>query len=55
MRGIGKDFIQNFPIAIGVALGASLLVSTFLVPYMCFTLIKKGLKADAEKKVKKLS
>ena len=46
MTGMGKDFIQNFPIVIGVALGSSLLVSIFLVPYMCYTLIKNGLKSE---------
>lgn len=46
MTGTGKDFIQTFPITIAIALGASLLVAAFLVPYMCYVLIKKGLHKE---------
>ncbi len=43
MTGIGKDFIQAFPITIAVALITSLIVAVILVPIMCFALIKKGI------------
>jgi len=46
MSGIGKDFIGSFPISVAIPLGASILVSALLVPYLCFTLIKKGIKVE---------
>jgi multidrug efflux pump subunit AcrB len=46
MSGVGKDFIGSFPISVAIALGASILVSALLVPYLCFTLIKKGIKIE---------
>ncbi len=58
LTGVGKDFIGGFPIAVGIALGASLLVSCLLVPYMCIALIRKGLKdhdEEANSKKKKKS
>jgi len=46
MSGVGKDFIGSFPMSVAIALGASILVSALLVPYLCFTLIKKGIKIE---------
>ncbi|MFC6268163.1 efflux RND transporter permease subunit [Frigoriflavimonas asaccharolytica] len=44
LNGIAKEFIQALPIAVAVALFASLLVALLLTPYMCYVFIKKGLK-----------
>ncbi|WP_245574930.1 efflux RND transporter permease subunit [Flavobacterium tegetincola] len=48
LNGISKEFIQALPIAVAVALFASLLVALLLTPYLCYIFIKKGLK-DKEK------
>ncbi|WP_372755038.1 efflux RND transporter permease subunit [Mariniflexile sp.] len=53
LNGIAKEFIQALPIAVAVALFASLLVALLLTPYMCYVFIKKGLKhkvSDGNKK-----
>ncbi len=52
LKGIGKDFLGSFPIAIAIALGASLIISALLVPYLCLKLIKHGLKKHDEENVK---
>jgi multidrug efflux pump subunit AcrB len=44
MRGVMYDFVKWFPIAVSVILGTSLLIAIFVVPWMQFTFIKKGLK-----------
>ncbi|NIJ46396.1 multidrug efflux pump subunit AcrB [Wenyingzhuangia heitensis] len=51
LNGISKEFIQALPIAVAVALFASLLVALLLTPYLCYVFIKKGLK-DTEKENK---
>lgn len=53
MTGVGKDFIGSFPISVAIALGVSILVSALLVPYLCFTLIKKGIKIEKSPELKK--
>ncbi len=53
LNGLAKEFIQALPIAVAVALFASLLVALLLTPYMCYVFIKKGLKhkvSDGDKK-----
>ncbi len=52
MHGTVGDFTETFPIAIGMALLASLLVAGFLVPIISYTFIKKGLKAKESKEQK---
>lgn len=52
LNGLSKEFIQALPIAVAVALFASLLVALLLTPYLCYIFIKKGLK-DTEQKPKK--
>jgi len=52
MHGTVGDFTETFPIAIGMALLASLLVAGFLVPIISYTFIKKGLKARKSKEQK---
>jgi multidrug efflux pump subunit AcrB len=44
LHGTYYDFIQPFPISIGITLGVSLLVAELLVPILNYMLIKKGLK-----------
>lgn len=43
MVGMASDFVGWFPITIGIALVVSMLVAMFLVPFLCYTLIKTGL------------
>ena len=50
MEGVGGDFTRSFPVAIGMALLASLLVAGFLVPFLSYTFIKKGLNSDSKKR-----
>ena len=52
MKGMGGDFTDSFPIAIGMALFASLLVAGFLVPVLSYTYIKTGLHHKTKKKAK---
>ena len=52
MSGMVGDFTESFPIAIGMALLASLLVAGFIVPVISFTFIKKGLHSEKKKKSK---
>lgn len=49
MTGIGGDFTETFPTAIGIALLASLLVAGFLVPTLSYLFIKKGMKDDTRR------
>lgn len=53
MKGMMYDFVKWFPLGISIVLGTSLLVAVFVVPWMQFTFIKKGLKKSADKKNKK--
>lgn len=50
LTGMGGDFMRSFPLTITVALWASMLIAQFLVPYLNFTFIKRGLKERKEKK-----
>jgi multidrug efflux pump subunit AcrB len=54
MKGMMLDFVKWFPLGISIVLGTSLVVAVFVVPWMQYTYIKKGLKKgpDAEKKHK---
>ncbi|OQY00345.1 MAG: hypothetical protein B6I20_08935 [Bacteroidetes bacterium 4572_117] len=52
LKGIGGDFTASFPMAIGMALFASLLVAGFLVPFLSYLFIKKGLHTDKKRKSK---
>lgn len=44
LSGMVGDFVRSLPITIGVALISSLLIACFLVPYMSYFFIKKGVK-----------
>ncbi len=43
LPGMAGEFVFAFPFTIAIALGVSILVAVFLVPYLNFTFIKKGL------------
>ena len=47
--GSAGEFLFAFPYVIGIALIVSILVAVFLVPYMNYIFIKKGLKNKTEK------
>ena len=49
MTGLAGDFIQSLPLTIMYALMISLLVSVVLVPLMCYTFIKHGIKGENSK------
>jgi len=53
MTGISDDFVGGFPLTIGITLGVSLIIAIFLVPFMCYVFIKKGLTKTDRKKDKK--
>ena len=53
MKGLLYDFVKWFPLGVSIVLGASLLIAVFVVPWLQFTFIKKGLKADPNKKSRK--
>ena len=55
LNGLAKEFIQALPIAVAVALFASLLVALLLTPYMCYVFIKKGLKHKVSDQLEKKS
>ena len=44
------DFVKWFPFGVSIVLGVSLLIAAFMVPWMQYTFIKKGLKEDSGKK-----
>lgn len=48
LTGMGGDFVGTFPLTIGIALVISLIVAILLVPFMCYTFIKKGLHKSGE-------
>lgn len=52
LSGMIGDFVYSLPITIGVALTISLAVAYFVVPFISFKFIKKGLKRDDEVKKK---
>ena len=47
-HGMLRDFLVNFPWAITIILGVSLLVATFLVPFMQFWFIRKPMDGKTE-------
>ena len=49
MRGMMLDFVKWFPLGVSIVLGVSLLIAVFMVPWMQYTFIKKGLKQDNSK------
>jgi len=51
--GTAGEFMQTIPIVVGVALSVSIAVSTLLVPYINYVLIKKGLKKNKDSKKRK--
>ncbi|MFA5418227.1 MAG: efflux RND transporter permease subunit [Bacteroidales bacterium] len=57
LTGMGGDFVGSFPVTIGIALGVSMIVAIFLVPFICYAFIKTGLhhkkKTDKSAKNKK--
>ena len=48
--GTAGEFMRTIPIVVGIALTVSVAVSTLLVPYLNYVLIKKGLKRDINSK-----
>lgn len=42
--GTAGEFLRTIPIVVGIALTVSVAVATLLIPYMNYSLIKKGLK-----------
>ncbi len=46
LSGMVGDFVGSLPITIGVALMTSMAVALFLVPYLNFVFIKKGIKKE---------
>jgi multidrug efflux pump subunit AcrB len=52
MIGTAGDFVKSLPITVGFALFVSLFVSVVLVPMMCYTFIKHGLKGENSKGAK---
>lgn len=53
LDGMVGDFVGSLPVTIGVALIASLLIACFLVPYMSYVFIKKGIQKEGGKSRKK--
>lgn len=53
MSGQTGDFVGSLPVTIGLALGVSLIVAVFLVPFMCYFFIKEGV--HNEEKTSKFS
>jgi multidrug efflux pump subunit AcrB/outer membrane protein TolC len=53
LTGTAQEFIETIPVVVGVSLTVSILVAVFVVPYLNFLFIKKGLKRTGEKKKRK--
>ena len=53
LPGTAGEFVHSLPIVIGVALTVSILVAVFLVPYLNFVFIKKGLVKGVSVKTRK--
>ncbi|MGE5365329.1 MAG: efflux RND transporter permease subunit [Bacteroidota bacterium] len=49
MTGMAGDFLKSLPLTVTFALGFSLLVAVLIVPLMCYTFIKMGIKGDHNK------
>ena len=50
--GTAGEFMNTMPIVVGIALSVSVAVAAFLVPYLNYVFIKKGLNKNKEKKRK---
>jgi multidrug efflux pump subunit AcrB/outer membrane protein TolC len=50
LTGTSREFIETIPVVVGVSLTVSVLVAIFVVPYLNFLFIKKGLKRTGEKR-----
>ena len=48
LPGTPGDFVRDLPMTICIALVVSVLVALFVVPFLCFFFIKKGLKVPNE-------
>lgn len=53
LTGTAREFIETIPIVVGVSLTVSILVAIFVVPYLNFLFIKKGLKRTSKEKKRK--
>jgi multidrug efflux pump subunit AcrB/outer membrane protein TolC len=47
MKGTAGEFVSTFPMVVSIALTVSVLVAAFLVPYLDYVFIRKGLKERA--------
>ena len=52
LSGMSGDFVGSLPVTIATALIVSFMVAIFLVPYLSYVLIKKGVKKEIKKKRK---
>lgn len=50
LSGMAGEFLQDFPVTIGIALSVSVAVAVLLVPYLNFVFIKKGLNKPSSNK-----
>jgi multidrug efflux pump subunit AcrB/outer membrane protein TolC len=50
LTGTAREFIETIPVVVGVSLSVSILVAIFVVPYLNFLFIKKGLKRTRPEK-----
>lgn len=50
LSGMTGDFVASLPVTIATALIVSFLVAIFLVPYLSYVLIKKGVKSETKKR-----
>lgn len=53
VKGMAADFVGSFPVTIGIALVISMIVAVFLVPFLCYVFIKRGLHAQKPEGTKK--
>ena len=53
LTGTSREFIETIPVVVGVSLTVSVLVAIFVVPYLNFLFIKKGLKRTGENRKKR--
>lgn len=53
LPGTSGDFVRDLPITICIALVVSIIVALFVVPFLNFLFIKKGLKSSGDKPTKK--
>jgi multidrug efflux pump len=53
MKGVMYDFVKWFPLGVSIVLATSLLIAIFVVPWMQFAFIKKGLRTDSSSTKKK--